>query len=49
MVHEELTTRVEEVTQMMGTKEWEMKTQIETTKVVLEGATQGAHLELTKV
>ena len=33
----------------MGTKEQEMKTQIETTKVTLEGEIQGAHPELTKV
>ena len=33
----------------MGTKEREMKTQIETTKVTLEGEIQGSHREFTKV
>ena len=49
MAHEKLTKRVEEVTQTMGTKEREMETQIETTKVTLEGEIQGAHRELTMV
>ena len=49
MAHEKLTKRVEEVTQTMGTKEREMETQIETTKVTLEGEIQGAHREFTKV
>ena len=49
MAHEKLTKRVEEVTQTMGTKEREMETQIETTKVTLEGEIQGAHWELTMV
>ena len=34
IAHEKLTKRVEEVTQTMGTKEREMETQIETTKVM---------------
>ena len=49
MAHEGLTKRVEEVTQTMGTEEREMRTQIETTKVTLEGEIQEAHQELTMV
>ncbi len=48
-VHEELTKRLDEVVGTAETKEREIRTHMETTKVVLEGEIEGAHREIKEV
>uniref|UniRef100_UPI00358F38FE electroneutral sodium bicarbonate exchanger 1-like n=1 Tax=Myxine glutinosa TaxID=7769 RepID=UPI00358F38FE len=49
MVHAGLTKRVDDVIEMMGTKEREIRMQIETTKVTLEEEISEAHREIMGV